>query len=50
MQPAEKSLDIEVEFEKWRKAWGERVAQGIRKRVEAEMPTYEYLRSVKLNA
>ncbi|KAK5168895.1 uncharacterized protein LTR77_006204 [Saxophila tyrrhenica] len=48
--PAEATLDLGVEFGKWKERFGDVVAEGLKKRVEAEMPVYEYLRSVKLTA
>ena len=49
-EPVESTLDLDTETENWRAQWGDKIAQGMRTRVDAEMPTYEYLKSVKLRA
>jgi hypothetical protein len=48
LQPPEATLELYTETEKWRKDWGDKVAEGLRRRVEAELLTYEYLKSVKI--
>ncbi|KAK3724464.1 hypothetical protein LTR37_001088 [Vermiconidia calcicola] len=49
-EPAEVTIDLDTETEKWSEAFGDAVAAGLRKRVEAEMPIYEYLRRRRLRA
>ncbi len=43
------TLNLDIETEKWRKLYGDEIAGGLRKRVEAEMPNYEYLRARKVS-
>ena len=47
-QPDEYTISVDVEMPKWRREFGEEVANALRRKVYEELPHYEYLRKFKL--
>lgn len=43
------SIDLDAQTRKWAEKYGDEIAAGLRKRVEAETTIYEYLRARKLS-
>lgn len=41
-------MDIDEQMAKWEGVYGAEIADGLRKRVEEEMPVYEYLRARRI--
>lgn len=47
-QPAEERIDVESKVPEWSSRFGEKTAEALCARVEAEMGNYEYLKHFKL--
>ncbi|KAK4497239.1 hypothetical protein PRZ48_011689 [Zasmidium cellare] len=48
-KPEEERIDVESKVPEWSSRFGEKTAEALRARVEAEMGNYEYLKQFKLN-
>lgn len=48
VKPAEMTINLDDWTAKWTKLYGDEIAAGLRKRVEVEMPIYEYLKGFKI--